>query len=369
MSATDSAVSRLTVDLGAIQRNYRRLGAEVDASVECAAVVKADAYGLGMRQVAPALAQAGAEAFFVAQLEEGVALRSLLPAVEIFVLNGLQPSLEAEFEAHRLIPVLNSLGEIAFWTAHARVRGHALPAAVHIDTGMSRLGLPTAEAEMLAREPQRLRGIEPLLLMSHLACADEPEHEANRRQLQLFRNWRQRMPAAPASLANSSGIYLGPDYHFDMVRPGAALYGVNPLRNDSNPMDQVFVLETKILQVRDVDRGTTVGYGATHRVTRRGRLATIAIGYADGYLRSASGRGLAYLGDQVVHVVGRVSMDLITVDVSEVAPQHAQPGAWVEVIGPHLPLDAAAERAGTIGYEILTSLGRRFRRRYLEAAG
>ncbi len=369
MSATDSDVSRLTVDLGAIQRNYRRLGAEVDAGVECAAVVKADAYGLGVARVAPALAKAGARRFFVAQIEEGVALRPLLPEAEIFIFNGLQPGLEAECEAHRLTPVLNSLGELVLWTAHARARARALPAAVHLDTGMSRLGLPPTEAETLIAEPKRLLGLEPLLLISHLACSDEPEHEANRRQFRLFQGWRRRMPAAPASLANSSGIFLGPDYHFDLVRPGAALYGINPVRNRSNPMKQVIVLEGKILQVRDVDRGTTVGYGAAHRVESRGRLATVAIGYADGYLRSASGRGLAFLGDQFVHVVGRVSMDLITIDVSKVAPERAQPGAWVELIGPHLPVDDVAERAGTIGYEILTSLGRRGHRRYLEAAG
>ncbi|MGH6932963.1 MAG: alanine racemase [Dongiaceae bacterium] len=367
MSATDGAVGRLTIDLGAIQRNYRRLRAELGPGVDCAAVVKADAYGLGMAEVAPALAKAGARRFFVAQIAEGVALRSLLPAAEIFVLNGLQPGLEADCEAHRLAPVLNSLGEIELWSARARAR--PLPAAVHVDTGMSRLGLPPAEAEILVAEPRRLQGIAPLLLLSHLACADEPGHEANRRQLRLFWDWRQRMPAAPASLANSSGIFLGPEYHFDLVRPGAALYGVNPIKNHSNKMEQVFVLEAKILQIRDVDRGTTVGYGATHRVASRGRVATVAIGYADGYLRSASGRGLAYLRGQVLHVVGRVSMDLITMDVSAVPPEQARPGAWVEVIGPHLPLDEAAERAGTIGYEILTSLGRRFRRRFVQAAG
>lgn len=369
MSATDSAVSRLAIDLGAIQRNYRRLTAELGPGVACAAVVKADAYGLGAARVAPALAKAGARRFFVAELEEGVALRPLLPEAEIFIFNGLQPGLEAECEAHRLTPVLNSLGELVLWTAHARARGHALPAAVHFDTGMSRLGLPPMEAETLIAEPQRLLGLEPLLLMSHLACSDEPEHEANRRQLRLFQDWRRRMPAAPASFANSSGIFLGPDYHLDLVRPGAALYGINPVRNRSNPMDQVIVLEGKILQVRDVDRGTTVGYGAAHRVESRGRLATVAIGYADGYLRSASGRGLAYLGDQFVHVVGRVSMDLITIDVSEVAPERAQPGAWVELIGPRLPVDEVGLRAGTIGYEILTGLGRRCRRHYLEAIG
>ena len=363
MSGIDGRVSRLTIDLAAIQRNYRRLKAELRRGAECAAVVKADAYGLGVAPVAQALAAAGARRFFVAQFDEGLPLRPLLPDAEIFVLNGLQAGRERDFESEKLIPVLNSLGEIALWTAHARAAGRPLPAAVHLDTGMSRLGLPRREVESLMAEPQRLHGIDLKLVISHLACSDDPEHEANRRQLSLFRQWREKLPAAPASFANSCGIFLGPDYQFDLARPGAALYGVNPLRNRSNPMEQVFVAEGQILQVRDVDRGTTVGYGATHRIeSPAARLATVAVGYADGYLRSSSGRGLAYLGDRLVRVVGRVSMDLTVLDVTDVPPEQARPGAWAELIGPHVTVDEVAERAGTIGYEILTSLGRRYHR-------
>ena len=370
MSAIDGRVSRLTIDLTAIQRNYRRLKTELGPGVDCAAVVKANAYGLGVAPVAGALAAAGARRFFVAQFDEGLQLRPLLPDAEIFVLDGLRPGLEGDFEAGRLTPVLNSLAEIALWTAHAKAIGRALSAAIHLDTGMSRLGLPRGEVERLIAEPQRLDGLRLELLMSHLACSEEPEHEANRRQLDLFRTWLGRLPSAPASFANSSGIFLGPDYHFDQVRPGAAIYGVNPFRNRSNPMEQVIALEGQILQVRDVDRGTTVGYGAAHRIeSASARLATVAIGYADGYLRSASGRGLAYLGDRLVSVVGRVSMDFMVIDVTTVPPAAARPGAWVELIGPHLPVDEVAERAGTIGYEILTALGRRYARHYITPAG
>jgi alanine racemase len=370
MSETDGGVSRLTVDLAAIQRNYRRLQAEAGPATECAAVVKADAYGLGAAPVAGALATAGARRFFVAKAEEGLQLRPLLPKAEIFVLNGIQAGLEANFDSETLIPVLNSLGEIALWTAHARSVGRALPAAVHLDTGMSRLGLPRGEVERLIAEPRRLDGLRLALVMSHLACSEEPEHEANQRQLGLFAEWRARLPTAPASLANSSGIFLGPQYRFDVARPGAALYGINPLRHYSNPMEQVVVAEAKILQVRDVDRGTTVGYGATHRIERpAARLATVALGYADGYLRSSSGRGLAYVGGTLVRVVGRVSMDLTVIDVTDVPPEQSQPGAWVELIGPHVPVDDVAQRAGTIGYEILTSLGRRYARRYVGSRG
>ena len=366
MSETDGRVSRLTIDLAAIQRNYRRLQQETGPATECAAVVKADAYGLGVAPVAGALAEAGARRFFVAQAEEGLQLRPLLPRAVIFVLNGLQPGLERDIEAQNLIPVLNSLGEIALWTAHARSVGRPLPAAVHLDTGMSRLGLPRGEVETLISEPQRLDGLQLELLVSHLACSDEPEHEANRRQLRLFQDWRRKLPTAPASFANSCGIFVGADYRFDLARPGAALYGVNPLRNRSNPMEQVIVAEAKILQVRDVDRGTTVGYGAMHRIEApAARLATVALGYADGYLRSSSGRGLAYLGDRQLRLVGRVSMDLITIDVTDLPRDAAHPGAWVELIGPHVPVDDVAERAGTIGYEILTSLGSRYARRYV----
>ncbi len=369
MSEIDGAVSRLAIDLGAIQRNYRRLSAELGPETDCAAVVKADAYGLGARHVAPALAAAGVRRFFVAHLEEGIALRPLLATAEFFVLNGLQPGMEAEFEAHGLIPVLNSLREIELWTQRARALGRALPASIHLDSGISRLGMPPREVERLIAEPKRLDGIGLTLLMSHLACADEPEHEANRRQLGLFQRWLRNLPAAPASLANSSGIFLGPDYRFQVVRPGAALYGVNPVRKRFNSMEQTIVVEGKILQVRDVDRGTTVGYGATHRIERACvRLATVGVGYADGYLRSASGRGLVYLGNRLVRVVGRVSMDLITIDVSEVPEEESRPGTWVELIGPHLPIDEVADHAGTIGYEILTSLGRRYRRRYIDPA-
>ncbi len=370
MSGIDTAVGRLAIDLGAIQRNYRRLRQEIGASVECAAVVKADAYGLGAARVAPALAAVGARRFFVAQIEEGILLRPLLPGAESFVGNGGQPGLEAEIEAHDLVPVLNGLDQIELWSAHAGARARAMPAALHLDTGMSRLGLPSRDVERLAEEPDRLAGLRTVLVMSHLACAEEPGHEANRRQLDLFGRLRPRLPSAPTSLARSSGIFLGPDHRFDLVRPGAALYGVNPVRNRSNPMEQVVVAEAKILQVRDVDRGTTVGYGATHRIERaHARLATVGIGYADGYLRSASGRGLACLGNRLVRMVGRVSMDLIVIDVSDIPIEEARPGAWVELIGPHLPVDEVADRAGTIGYEILTSLGRRYPRRYVEPAG
>ena len=354
----------LTIDLDAIAENYRRLCRELNG-VACAAVVKADGYGLGLSRVAPALFQAGARSFFVAQLGEAMALRGVVPEVaEIFVLNGLAAGPAAEFRAQRIVPVLNSLGEVDAWRAEARAAGTALRAALHIDTGMSRLGLPAGELDALAAEPDRLAGIELGYVMSHLACADAPEHPLNAAQLAEFRAARARLPAAPASLANSSGIFLGADYHADLGRPGVALYGVNPTPGRPNPMRQVVRLQGKILQVREIDAPQTVGYGASHRAAGPTRVATVAVGYADGFLRSLSNRGSAWLDNQRVPVVGRVSMDLITLDVSGSAPGVARPGAFVDLLGPELPAEDVAVAAGTIGYEILTALGQRYHRVY-----
>lgn len=360
----DHATTLLTIDLDALAANYRLL-AERAAPARCAAVVKADGYGLGVEPVARTLAGAGGSTFFVAHLDEGVALRGVLDDPEIFILNGLMPDMEAVFREHRLIPVLNDLGQIARWKSFCAQHG-ALPAGVHIDTGMSRLGLPPQELETLVAEPERLDGMDLCLVMSHLACADTPGHPLNRRQQADFAAAIARLPKARASLSASSGIFLGADWHFDMVRPGVSLYGSAPVPGEANPMSPVVTLEGQILQIREVDAPRTVGYGATHRFTAPTRVATVAAGYADGYLRSISGGGTAYISEIAVPVVGRVSMDLITIDVSTVPD--ARLGDPVELIGPHHDIDALAAEAGTIGYEILTSLGRRYRRRYKSVA-
>ena len=364
----DGAAAVLSIDLAAIAANYRLLAARLGGG-ECAAVVKADAYGLGVAAVAPALALAGCRIFFVATLDEGIELRGLLPEAEIYAFNGLTAGGAEAFVAHALRPVLNSLGEIDAWTAMGRRRGPT-PAALHVDTGMARLGLPPAEVAKLAEDGGRLDGAAVALVLSQLACADEPEHPMNARQLAAFRDAVRRVAPAGArlSLAASSGIFLGADYRFGVARPGAALYGLRPRPDAPNPLAPVVRLQGKILQVRDVDSDTTVGYGATHRCTRPARLATVGAGYADGYLRSLSNRGSAHIGAERVPVVGRVSMDLITLDVTAIAPERVTPGALVDLIGPHHSVDALAGEAGTIGYEILTSLGRRYRRRYVGAA-
>lgn len=355
----------LTIDLDAVAENYRRLRAQL-ARAACGAAVKADAYGLGAAQVAPALTRAGCRDFFVAHLDEGIALRPLLPEAAIYVLNGVLPGEEADFAAHRLVPVLNSLPQIDRWATWARDRGPA-PAAIHVDTGMSRLGLEDSDLDALAQDAHRLAGLDLLLVMSHLACAEETGNPMNEAQRMTFERARRRLPGMHASLANSSGIFLGPAYQFDLARPGAALYGVNPTPGRPNPMLPVIRLEGKIVQVRDIDHPRTVGYGAAHSVRRRSKIATVAIGYADGYLRSLSGRGLCRLAGFEVPIVGRVSMDLITLDVTDVSDAAAVEGAVVEMIGATHTVDDVADKAGTNGYEILTGLGPRYQRRYMGA--
>lgn len=353
----------LTVDLDALVANYRTLRGQLGPSTACAGVVKADAYGLGVRGVVPALVAAGCREFFVAHLGEGLQVRAVTPRdAHVYVLNGLLAGEEDEFRASGLTPVLNNLEQVARWSDAAKRAGRALPAAVHIDTGMSRLGLPVTEAATLMREPARLAGIELRYVMSHLACAEEedtPLNEAQRREFEIF---RAAFPGARASLANSSGIFLGSSYHFDLVRPGCALYGINPLPGRPNPVRQVARLDGKILQIHEVDPPRTVGYGATHRVTERIRIATVAAGYADGWPRSLSGRGSAFTGEIRLPVIGRVSMDLTTIDVSA-APQLRE-GDTVQLLGDKIPVDTVADAAGTIGYEVLTRLGARYHRVY-----
>lgn len=354
----------LSIDLAALAENYCILAGQAAAGTACAAVVKADAYGLGLDQVAPALFRAGCRHFFVAQPDEGIRLRGLLPDAEIHVLGGVLPGTEDAFLGHRLRPTLNSLGEIETWAGVARRRGERLAADLHVDTGMRRLGLPPDELDRLAAEPDRLTGVETALLISHLACAEQRDHPLNARQLADFRRARSRLPACPASFANSSGVFLGADYHFDLLRPGVALYGANPTPGSANPMRDVVRLRGRIWQVRNARAGETVGYGATYEVTRPTRIATVALGYGDGYPRALSNRGQVFVAGRAAPVIGRVSMDSTTIDVSGLPEEQVRPGALVDAIGPGNPIDTVAEAAGTIAYELLTRLGRRYHRVY-----
>lgn len=353
----------LTINLDAVAENYRMLRDTVSPAT-CGACVKADCYGLGLEQVAPVLAAEGCADFFVSFLEGGVRLRQLLPEVRIHVFTGLSSGAPSVFEDYRLIPTLNSLGDIEAWRSYCHARERQLPCDIHIDTGMLRLGLPPDELEKIAADGKLVEGLAVNSVMSHLVCAENTANPKTAEQLMLFRQARNVLPMGRASLANSSGIFRGADYHCDMVRPGAALYGINPVPGNPSPVSQVIRLQGKILQVRSVDTPQTVGYGATHQITEPGRVATVGVGYADGYLRAASGSGTAYIDDIPVPVVGRVSMDMITLDVSAVPELNCQPGMAVDLIGHHHDVDDLAAQSGTIGYELLTSLGNRYHRIY-----
>ena len=350
--------TRLTVDLDAVVANWRTL-VGLAAPARIAAVVKADGYGLGAIAVARALAAAGCTRFCVAHADEGVMLRAAVPDANILVLHGLSTGLAAEYRRHKLLPALATLEQIAEW----RNSGGG-PAALHIDTGMNRLGLTVGAAMRLADDPALLTGIDVALVMSHLACSDDGAHPKNREQLALFQQLRAGLPRAAASIANSGGIFLGPDFALDVVRPGLALYGFDPRANGTSKLAQTIELQAKILQVRDVDAGMTVGYGAGHRIGGPGRIAIVPVGYADGYLRVLSHGGFGYVGGHRIPVIGRVSMDLLTLDVSAVPEAVAHPGAWVTLLGGPVDVREVAARAGTIEYELLTGLGARYRRQY-----
>jgi len=351
------------IDLEALADNYRIL-CERAKPAKVGAAVKANAYGVGLAPVARILFESGCRTFFTAHFEEALTLRTVLPQAIIAVLHGLTPPAFGEAIAARIVPVINTLEALEAWQRCARRRGEALLAFIHLDTGMNRLGLAPPEGEILAAEPARLDGITVSAWLSHLACADDAEHPKTTAQLHAFQAILKKLPAAPVSLANSSGIFRGQDYLFDLVRPGAALYGINPTPPLPNPMRAVVTLRAPILQVRGVDAPMTVGYGATHVIPKKGRVATVALGYADGFLRSLGNKGRGKIGDHLVPVIGRVSMDLVTLDVSALPDGAVYPGSMVEFIGPHYTLDQLAADAGTIGYEILTGLGSRIERVY-----
>ena len=342
----------LIVDVGAVVANWRMLSALHSAGA-VAGVVKADAYGLGAVRIVPALRSAGCRHFFVAHLSEALAIRPLVPDAMVAVLNGMDPGSEGDYIAHGITPVLGSLAEIARWAG---------PAILHIDTGMNRLGLDARELAALADDPQLLDAIKLRYVMTHLVSSEVPGDPDNARQRAAFAAACARLPAAPRSFANSSGIFLGPDFASDLARPGAALYGLNPTPGRPNPMRPVVTLRAPVLQVRDIPAGASVGYNATWRATRPSRIATVPVGYADGWPRTLSNRGHAIFDGRPVPLVGRVSMDLATYDITDFP--RIVPGALLELIGPGLPPDAIAEEAGTNGYDILTSLGARYARTY-----
>ncbi|MBC6983002.1 alanine racemase [Caulobacter sp. 17J80-11] len=360
------ATARLTVDLDALAANYRLLVGQ-SGRAEVAPVVKADGYGMGAAPVARRLWAEGARTFFTARVAGGEHLREFLgpdrPAT-IYVLDGCPDAQAARLHAADLIPVLSSVAQAAAWQAYSRGIG-VLPAALHVDTGMNRLGVRPEELEAMALSPDRLAGLDVRMVMSHLACGGEPGNPMNRRQRDRFAEAAALFPNARASLANSGGSFLGDDYLFDLTRPGVTLYGGGPEERFDPRVKAVATLEAEILQVRAVPPGETVGYGGGWAATRPTRAATVGIGYADGVLRANSPNGSVWFAGAERPLLGRVSMDLMTVDVT--GCDDARPGERVELFGAQLPVDTAAARAGTIAYELLTRIGPRVERRYLGA--
>lgn len=340
----------LTIDLDAVASNWRALDALSAPGVETAATVKADAYGLGVAPVARALYAAGARRFFVAVAEEGAVLRDALgPEPAIHVYSGHMPGDAGILSHHALIPMLNSIEQI---TGHIEaLPGH--PFGVQLDSGMNRLGM---EPDEWAAVTRLVMGQNPVLLMSHLACADEPDHPMNAQQLAAFHQMTDGLPV-PRSLAATGGVLLGPDYHFDLTRPGIGLYGALPFE-DAAPVVQ---LSIPVIQTRSLAPGETVGYANSWTADEPTRLATIAAGYADGITRHISNQGVLFHDDIPCPLVGRVSMDLITVDITHLDsdPETLQLFSVMQTV------DDIAEIAGTIGYEVLTSLGSRYARRYV----
>jgi alanine racemase len=359
----------LTIDLGALVSNWRKLGAS--AGTEAGAVVKADAYGLGIEPVVTALYAAGCRSFFVAHISEGVRARAVAPAATIYVLNGLLPGACESFARHELSPVLGSHEELLDWAAFRQTGANVRPAALHVDTAMNRLGLWAGEGLTLSRERSGVLAAAGIgLVMSHFASSEDEADPANARQIAAFAEIAAALPGIPASIKNSSGHFLPGCPSYELTRPGYALYGGNPTPKRRNPMQPVISLESRIIQLRDVEAGTQVGYNGRWTARSKRRLATICLGYADGYPRNASWTdastgGSAIVGDVVCPFVGSVSMDLIIVDVTDAPPADVVRGAPVRLIGGPLDLDTVGAGAKTIGYEILTSLGSRYARRYL----
>ena len=360
----------LTINMGALKRNYQQL-CQNSGSAETATVVKANAYGLGMARIAPALAQAGCRKFFVAAPSEALALRDILrdesPDAAIYVLNGLADKAAADYVAHHLTPCFISLEQMQQWQAHCQKTSAAQAAAIFIDTGFNRLGLSPETLLDIAASPKIFEGWKLNLIISHLACADNPAHPQNKAQLEQFRHALENLPPAPASLANSGGIALGGDFHFQLTRPGIALYGGAATGNPEHALQPVATLEAPILQIRQLYTGDTVGYGASFAAPHDMQIALISLGYGDGLLRQfgmhPAGTVRLAIGGQAAPIIGRVSMDSLAVDISNL-PRPPAIGAMVQIFGADNPIDQLAAQSGTLSYELLTGLNNMVGNRY-----
>jgi alanine racemase len=369
-----SAGLRLTVDLAAMTENWKDMSRR-SGKARAGAVVKADAYGTGMEDAGEALYLAGARDFFVATVDEGVTLRLYAPEARIFVLAGIWPGTERRFFENDLVPVISSEEQLAFWMAVLADYGD-YPCALHVDTGFNRLGIEMNEAIALADDVTRPASFSPVLVMSHLVCGDDHSSPTNRQQLESFRRVSAAYEGIDSSLSASGGVFLGSDYHFDLTRPGISLYGGEAVSGMANPMRPVLTAEARVIQVRTVNAGEFVSYGRALQLTRDSRLAIVSAGYADGYMRSQSSRGVplrqsvpqggqGFIAGRRIPVAGRITMDLTIFDITDLPENAVHAGDYVELFGKNMAVDDVARAAGTIGYEILTSMGLRHERRYI----
>lgn len=360
----------LTIDLAAVQKNWRRVNQELGSGSSAAAVIKANAYGLGAEVVGPALYAVGCREFFVATLEEGIAARDYLSAsAVIYVLGGARVGAEALFLQHRLVPVLFTLPDIQRWQRFCAAQDAPGVCAIKIDTGMTRLGLDISAFQQFCQSIKHFDYLQVALVMSHLACADEFMHPLNRQQLDTFQPLvdmaRLVMPQVRFSLANSSGVFLGKDWHFDLVRPGAALYGINPTPEKDSPVSPVIDLRLPVLQARWLQQPVSLGYGATVTLGPPARILVAAGGYADGLHRTLGGQGVGEILGRRIPVVGRISMDTTLFDATELKDMILSENDMIEVCNKKLTVDYLAGQNQALGYEILTSLGSRYQRQYL----
>ena len=371
----DLAGGRLTIDLKALVANYRLL--EKHASpAKCGAVVKANAYGCGIEQAVPALASAGCEDFFVALVEEGIRVRKVAPNARCFVLNGVFAGAEKVIHEHGLVPILNTLIQVERWANLAKAHGAPLPCALQMDSGMRRVGMSPADIERVAKQNHLRDHLDIQLFMTHFACADDIGHPKTEVQRETFEQTSALFPNVPRSAANSAADLQSSGLSYDLARPGVALYGGEALNHVPNPMQPVVTLEGRIMQITSGESGDNVGYGGTETLTRKSRIAYVSVGYADGYLRSSSHMGVplravtqpatAYFNGTKLKGVGRISMDMCGFDVTDVPENEVNEGDWIELFGNNIPIDDVARAAGTIGYELLTGLGGRYSRTYIE---
>lgn len=361
-----SSTGILTIDLTAIQSNWLYVSARLHKGADCAAAVKANAYGVGAVEVAKALYAVGCRYFYVVTLHEAVELRNALPSdAVLYVLGGVPDGMNDVFVNLSLIPVLYSRSAVDQWLSFCALQKQAFPCALKLNTGMTRLGLDASELDQLLNKSTNITYLNPVLVMSHLACADEPTHPLNNEQLERFNTAVKKIknlyPNIKTSLANSSGVFLDDDYHFDMVRIGAALYGINPQAGEPNPLAPVIHLKLPVLQIRTTEQAEFVGYGATESVASGARLAVVAGGYADGVHRSLGLAPKGQIDGVLVNAIGRISMDSFIWDITDIEGEPA----YIDVINDELSLDYLMSVNKTLGYEVLTSLGRRFQRRYV----